>query len=78
MMSLSLRLTLHLSPNNNSTGSNGTLTYIGTRGDEFAYRHLRPHHELGRAKFSYSSSRDKQSMADIIADADIVINNSVL
>jgi uncharacterized protein YbjT (DUF2867 family) len=55
-------------------GSNGTLTYIGTRGDEFAYRHLRPHHELGRAKFSYYSSRDKQSMADIIADADIVIN----
>eukprot|EP00573_Skeletonema_grethae_P002481 CAMPEP_0201685452 /NCGR_PEP_ID=MMETSP0578-20130828/195_1 /ASSEMBLY_ACC=CAM_ASM_000663 /TAXON_ID=267565 /ORGANISM="Skeletonema grethea, Strain CCMP 1804" /LENGTH=393 /DNA_ID=CAMNT_0048169337 /DNA_START=55 /DNA_END=1236 /DNA_ORIENTATION=+ len=55
-------------------GSNGTLTYIGTRGDEFAYRHLRPHYELGRAKFSYYSSRDKQSMADIIADADIVIN----
>jgi len=66
--------TIYIYHHNNSTGSNGTLTYIGTRGDEFAYRHLRPHHELGRAKFSYYSSRDKQSMADIIADADIVIN----
>jgi len=55
-------------------GSNGTLTYIGSREDEFAYRHLRPHHELGRAKFSFYSSRDKQSMADLIADADVVIN----
>jgi NADH dehydrogenase (ubiquinone) 1 alpha subcomplex subunit 9 len=55
-------------------GTNGTMTYIGSRTDEFAYRHLRPHFELGRAKFQFYSSRDRQSMADLIADADIVIN----
>ena len=57
-----------------SIGSNGVLTYIGSREDEFAYRHLRPMFELGRAKYSFYSSRDKQSMADLIADADVVIN----
>ena len=55
-------------------GSNGVLTYIGSRTDEFAYRHLRTMFELGRAKYSYYSSRDKQSMADLISDADVVIN----
>lgn len=55
-------------------GSNGVLTYIGSRTDEFAYRHLRPNFELGRAKYSFYSSRDRQSMADLISDADIVVN----
>ena len=57
-----------------SIGSNGVLTYIGSREDEFAYRHLRTMFELGRAKYSFYSSRDKQSMADLISDADVVIN----
>lgn len=56
------------------TGTNGTLTYIGSREDEFAYRHLRTMFELGRAKYSFYSSRDKQSMADLISDADVVVN----
>jgi NADH dehydrogenase (ubiquinone) 1 alpha subcomplex subunit 9 len=55
-------------------GTNGVQTYIGSRGDEFAYRHLRPLFELGRAKFSFYSSRDRQSMADLISDADVVVN----
>lgn len=55
-------------------GTNGVLTYIGSREDEFAYRHLRTMFELGRAKYSFYSSRDKQSMADVISDADVVIN----
>lgn len=55
-------------------GANGVMTYIGSRGDDFEWRHLRPNFELGRAKFAYYSSRDKQSMADLIADADVVIN----
>lgn len=55
-------------------GTNGVLTYIGARGDEFEYRHLRPLFELGRAKYSFYSSRDRQSMADLISDADIVVN----
>ncbi|KAL7464868.1 hypothetical protein ACHAXS_005197 [Conticribra weissflogii] len=55
-------------------GTNGVMTYIGNRGDEFSHRHLRPNFELGRARFAFYSSRDKQSMADIIADADVVVN----
>lgn len=55
-------------------GANGTMVYIGNRGDEFSHRHLRPMFELGRSKFSFYSSRDTQSMADVIADADVVIN----
>jgi len=55
-------------------GTNGVLAYIGCRGDEFEYRHLRPLFELGRAKYSFYSSRDRQSMADLISDADIVVN----
>mmetsp|Transcript_32446 Transcript_32446/g.62082 ORF Transcript_32446/g.62082 Transcript_32446/m.62082 type:complete len:420 (-) Transcript_32446:258-1517(-) len=55
-------------------GSNGVLTYIGSRGDEFEYRHLRTIFELGRAKYQFYSSRDRQSMADLIADADVVVN----
>jgi len=55
-------------------GANGVLTYIGSREDEFAYRHLRTQFELGRSKFKFYSSRDRQSMVDLIADADIVIN----
>ena len=64
----------HNKLNNSPKGSNGVLTYIGSREDEFAYRHLRTMFELGRAKYVFYSSRDKQSMADLIADADIVIN----
>jgi len=55
-------------------GANGVMTYIGSRTTEFEYRHLRPSFELGRAKHSFYSSRDRQSMADVIADADVVIN----
>jgi len=50
------------------------MTYIGSRETEFEYRHLRTMFELGRAKYSFYSSRDKQSMADVISDADVVIN----
>ena len=62
------------SPHHHHAGTNGTLTYIGSRTDEFAYRHLRTCFELGRAKFSFYSSRDRQSMSDLIADADVVVN----
>jgi len=55
-------------------GTSGIMTYIGSRGDDFSHRHLRPNFELGRSRFSFYSSRDRQSMADVIADADIVIN----
>uniref|UniRef100_A0A7S2UDV5 NAD-dependent epimerase/dehydratase domain-containing protein n=1 Tax=Attheya septentrionalis TaxID=420275 RepID=A0A7S2UDV5_9STRA len=55
-------------------GVNGTLTYLGNRGDDFEMRWLKPMFDLGRSKFVFYSSRDRQSMADVIADADVVIN----
>ena len=55
-------------------GTNGVLAYIGNRGDEFELRHLRPMFDLGRTRFTFYSSKDRESMAEVIADADIVIN----
>jgi len=55
-------------------GTNGVLAYIGNRGDEFELRHLRPLFDLGRTRFTFYSSKDRDSMAEVIADADIVIN----
>jgi len=55
-------------------GSIGTKTYIGNRGDEFELRHLRPMFDLGRSRQVFYSSRDRDSMAEVIADADVVIN----
>ena len=55
-------------------GEVGTKTYIGNRGDGDAYRHLRPMFDLGRAKQVFYSPRDRESMAEVIADADVVIN----
>jgi len=55
-------------------GTNGVLAYIGNRGDEFDLRHLRPMFDLGRTRFVFYSSKDRDSMAEVIADADVVIN----
>eukprot|EP00543_Licmophora_paradoxa_P007704 CAMPEP_0202458898 /NCGR_PEP_ID=MMETSP1360-20130828/28665_1 /ASSEMBLY_ACC=CAM_ASM_000848 /TAXON_ID=515479 /ORGANISM="Licmophora paradoxa, Strain CCMP2313" /LENGTH=395 /DNA_ID=CAMNT_0049079655 /DNA_START=53 /DNA_END=1240 /DNA_ORIENTATION=- len=55
-------------------GTNGVLAYIANRGDEFEIRHLRTSFDLGRTRFVYYSPRDKESMKEVIADADIVIN----
>jgi len=55
-------------------GTNGALAYIGMRGDEFELRHLRPMFDLGRSRFVFYSPRDRDSMAEVIADADVVIN----
>lgn len=55
-------------------GTNGVLAYLGNRGDEFELRHLRPMFDLGRSRFVFYSSKDRDSMAEVIADADIVIN----
>mmetsp|Transcript_7196 Transcript_7196/g.10310 ORF Transcript_7196/g.10310 Transcript_7196/m.10310 type:complete len:319 (+) Transcript_7196:476-1432(+) len=50
------------------------MTYIGGRGDDMEMRFLRPMFELGRSKFSFYSPRDRDSMSEVIADADVVIN----
>ena len=55
-------------------GTNGVLAYIGQRGDEFELRHLRPMFDLGRSRYVYYSPHDRDSMAEVIADADVVIN----
>jgi NADH dehydrogenase (ubiquinone) 1 alpha subcomplex subunit 9 len=55
-------------------GTNGFMTYIGNRGDDLEMRFLKPCFELGRSRFTFYSPRDRDSMAEVIADADLVIN----
>mmetsp|Transcript_16441 Transcript_16441/g.27294 ORF Transcript_16441/g.27294 Transcript_16441/m.27294 type:complete len:388 (-) Transcript_16441:167-1330(-) len=55
-------------------GTNGVLGYIANRGDEFEVRHIRPMFDLGRTRFVFYSPKDVDSMREVIADADIVIN----
>lgn len=55
-------------------GSNGYMAYLGNRGDELEMRHLKPMFELGRTRFVFYSPRDIDSMKEVIADADVVIN----
>lgn len=50
------------------------MTYIGNRGDDNEMRFLKPMFELGRSRFVFYSPRDRDSMAEVIADADLVIN----
>ena len=55
-------------------GTNGFLTYIGNRGDDLEMRFLKPMFELGRSRFVFYSPRDRDSIAEVIADADLFIN----
>uniref|UniRef100_A0A7S2VZI2 NAD-dependent epimerase/dehydratase domain-containing protein n=1 Tax=Eucampia antarctica TaxID=49252 RepID=A0A7S2VZI2_9STRA len=55
-------------------GTNGYMTTMGNRGDDMEVRFLKPMFELGRSKFEFYSPRDRDSMAEVIGDADIVIN----
>lgn len=55
-------------------GTNGYMTYIGNRGDDLEMRFLKPMFELGRSRFTFYSPRDRDSIAEVIADADLVIN----
>lgn len=50
------------------------MTYIANRGDDLEMRFLKPMFELGRSRFTFYSPRDADSIADVIADADLVIN----
>jgi NADH dehydrogenase (ubiquinone) 1 alpha subcomplex subunit 9 len=56
------------------TGKNGAYAYIGNRGDEAEHRDIKPMFDLGHTRFVYYSARDVDSMREVIADADIVIN----
>jgi NADH dehydrogenase (ubiquinone) 1 alpha subcomplex subunit 9 len=55
-------------------GTNGFMTYIANRGDDLEMRFLKPMFELGRSRFTFYSPRDRDSIAETIADADLVIN----
>jgi NADH dehydrogenase (ubiquinone) 1 alpha subcomplex subunit 9 len=55
-------------------GKNGAFAYIGNRGDEAEHRDIKPMFDLGHTRFVFYSPRDVDSMREVIADADIVIN----
>lgn len=50
------------------------MAYIANRGDDFELRHLKVMFDLGRTRFVNYSPRDVDSMREVIADADVVIN----
>ena len=58
----------------NDKGTNGFMTYIGNRGDDLEMRFLKPMFELGRSRIEFYSPRDRDSIAQVIADADVAIN----
>lgn len=55
-------------------GPNGFVGYLGNRGDEMEMRHLKMNFELGRSRFVFYSPRDIDSVKEVIADADVVVN----
>lgn len=55
-------------------GSNGYMTYLANRGDDMEMRHLKLNFELGRSRFVFYSPRDRDSIKEVIADADVVVN----
>lgn len=55
-------------------GTHGVLAYIGNRGDDLELRHLKPMFDLGRSRHVFYSPHDRDSMAEVIADADVVVN----
>jgi NADH dehydrogenase (ubiquinone) 1 alpha subcomplex subunit 9 len=59
---------------NPSLGKNGAFAYVGNRGDEAEHRDIKPMFDLGHTRFVYYSARDVDSMKEVIADADLVIN----
>ena len=56
------------------TGKNGAYAYVGNRGDEAEHREIKPMFDLGHTRFVFYSPRDVDSMREVIADADVVIN----
>lgn len=55
-------------------GKTGGFVYVGNRGDEAEHRDIKPMFDLGHTRFVYYSPRDLDSMREVIADADIVVN----
>ncbi|GMI00507.1 hypothetical protein TrST_g8099 [Triparma strigata] len=55
-------------------GQVGVKGYLPNRGCEMEMRHLKPSFDLGRSWLPFYSPRDKDSIRQVIADADIVVN----
>jgi NADH dehydrogenase (ubiquinone) 1 alpha subcomplex subunit 9 len=50
------------------------MTYFANRGDDLEMRELKTQYDLGRTRFVFYSPRDRASIQDVIADADVVVN----
>mmetsp|Transcript_28068 Transcript_28068/g.65243 ORF Transcript_28068/g.65243 Transcript_28068/m.65243 type:complete len:397 (-) Transcript_28068:154-1344(-) len=55
-------------------GHNGITTYFANRGDDMEMRHLKVPFDLGKTRFVFYEPRDEDSIREVIADADVVIN----
>lgn len=56
------------------TGANGFTAYLANRGDDMEMRDIKVSFDLGRTRFVFYDPRDLDSVREVIADADIVIN----
>jgi len=50
------------------------LGFLGNRGCDMEMRELKTQFDLGRTRFVFYSPRDRDSMKEVIADADVVVN----
>lgn len=50
------------------------MTYLANRGDDLEMRELKTQFDLGRTRFVFYSPKDRASIQDVIADADVVVN----
>lgn len=50
------------------------MAYVANRGDDLELRHLKTQFELGRLRYVFYSPRDVDSVREVIADADVVVN----
>lgn len=50
------------------------MAYFANRGDDLEMRDLKTQFDLGRTRYVFYSPRDRDSIKEVIADADIVVN----
>lgn len=50
------------------------MAYLANRGDDMEMRELKTQFDLGRSRFVFYSPRDRDSIKEVIADADVVVN----
>jgi len=55
-------------------GNHGFMAYFANRGDDMEMRFLKPMFDLGRSRYVFYSPRDRDSIKEVIADADVVVN----